>query len=121
MVAWNPAIENLIQEGDIFFQANAFADFIKMFLADARLEFRIMQKQICELSSLLHQVEPRHAGGFALELRGWNANQFGEHVAGVVEGQRLVEVAGENVFLAGNVIHSIIRLRWGSNDGKKNQ
>ena len=80
-----------------------------MFFADAGLEFGIMEQEVGELSALLDEVEAGHAGSFALEFSRRNADEFGEDVAGVVEGQRLVKVAGENVFLAGCVTHVLIR------------
>ena len=110
MVAGNPTLKNLIKQRDVFFQANALSDFIQMLFAHATLELGIVQQQIGKLSTLLHQVQPCHACGFALEFSRRNSDQFGEHVARVVEGKRLVEVACKNELFAIGVIHVPIRL-----------
>src|SRR5260370_10764978 len=100
MIPRNAAVKNLIEQRDIFLQANAFADFIKMLFAHAQLELGIVQKQVGKSSALLHQIQPGHTSRRAFKLGRGNADQLGENVAGVVEGQRLIEVAGENIFLA---------------------
>ena len=109
--AWNSVVKNLIKQRNIFFEPDALADFVQVFFAHPSLELRIVQQQISELRPLLHQVQSRHAGGFALELLGWNTDQFGQNIAGIVEGERLVEVAGENKFFDRWVSHHFIRLR----------
>src|SRR5262249_26183960 len=105
MVAGNAAVENLIQQRDVVLQANALADLVQMLLANARLEFWIMQQQVCELCALLNEIKSRHPGGLSLELGSRNSHELGEHVAGVVEGQCLVEITGKNVFLTGSLVH----------------
>ncbi len=89
--------EQLVQHLDVSLEANALAHFAQMFLPNFRLELRIMQQQVSELSPLLHQVDLGHALGFALEFFGRNSDQLGEHVTGIVEGERLVKVARENI------------------------
>ena len=54
-----------------------------------------MQEQVGQLRPLLYQIEFGHAFRLALEFLGRNADQLAQHVAGVVESQRLVEIAGE--------------------------
>src|ERR1700683_514083 len=89
--------EDLVKKFDIPLEANALAYLVKMFLAHLGFELRVVEKQVGEFGSLLDQVNLRHAFGFAFELRGGDADQLGEHVAGVVEGERLIEVACENI------------------------
>ena len=110
VITRDSAFEYLIKQCDVFFQANALSDFIQMLFAHATLELGIVQQQIGKLSTLLHQVQPCHACGFALEFSRRNSDQFGEHVAGVIEGKRLVEVACKNELFAIGVIHVLIRL-----------
>lgn len=94
MVALNAAFQDAVQQFDVLLERNALADLVQV-LAAATAELRIVQQQVGELRSLLHQVEVRHASRFALEFLGGNAEQFAEHVAGVVEAECLVEIAGE--------------------------
>src|SRR5579863_2494383 len=68
-----------------------------MLATHARVKLGIVQQQVGELPALLHKVELRHARGLALILAGGNSQQLTEHVARVIEAQRLVEVAGKNV------------------------
>ena len=82
-----------------------------MLLSDPTLKLRIMQQQVGQLRPLLHQVEFGHAFRLALEFLGRNANQLAQHVTGVVESQRLVEVAGEQVVFDRLAAHTSIRFR----------
>ena len=86
-----------------------------MFFSHLGFELRIVEQEVGELRSLLHETDLGHSFSFAFELRGGNANQFGEHVAGIVEGERLVEVARENVAFQRLVCHITIRFAAAAN------
>ena len=119
-MAVDARIEKLVKQLDVALQANALAHLAQMFLADLRLELRIVQQQVGEFRSLLHQVDLGHSLGLALELLGGNADQFGEHVAGIVEGERLVKVARENVAFQKFVCHILFDSRRAESPHKKN-
>jgi hypothetical protein len=68
-----------------------------MFLPNLSFELRIMQEKVSEFRSLLYQVDLRHAFGFAFEIGSRNTDQFRQHAARIVEGERLIEVAREDV------------------------
>src|SRR5262249_24611144 len=95
MIAVDPVLQNLVQLLNVFFQANDLAHLIKMLLAYTAAKFRVVQQQVGQLGALLDQIKLGHALGLALKLFGRNTNQLAEHIAGVVKGQCLVEVAGE--------------------------
>ena len=76
-----------------------------MFFPHFGFELRVVKQKVGEFRTLLDQVDLRHAFGFAFELGGGNADQLGEHVAGVVEGERLIEVAGENIAFQELICH----------------
>ena len=105
-MAVDARVEKLIEKLDVALQTNALAHLAQMFLSDFGFELRIMQQQVGEFRALLHQVDLRHALGFALEVLGGNANQFGEHVPGIVERERLVEVARENIAFERLICHN---------------
>ena len=58
-------------------------------------ELGIVEQQVGELGALLDEAGPRQAGDLALEALG--ADQAAQHDAGVVEAERLVEVAGDEI------------------------
>lgn len=95
IVAFDAVIERLVEQADIVLQANALADLVEMLAADAGAKFGIVQQQVSQFGTLLDEIEFGHAARFALEFVGGNADEFAEDVAGVVEGERLVEVARE--------------------------
>src|ERR1700676_3619016 len=105
-MAVDASVEQLVQKLDVALESNPLADLVQMFLANFGFELRIMQQQVGELRALLHQVDLGHAFGFSLELLGRNADQFGEHVAGIVEGKRLVEIACENIAFERFICHT---------------
>ena len=72
------------------------ADLDQVLLAHAPI-LRIVQKKISQLGALLNQVQFRHALDFALEFLDRNAQQFAQDVTRIVEGQRLVEIAGKQI------------------------
>src|SRR5208282_212571 len=105
MITLDAVIENLVQQSDVVFEADALPHFVEVLPAHARLEFRVVEQQVGELRPLLHQVQFGHAGGLALELPGRNSNDFAQNVARVVEGQRLIEVAGKKIVLHKRLTH----------------
>jgi hypothetical protein len=58
-------------------------------------ELGIVAKEVGELGALLNQVDVREAGDLLSEVR--YADQLTEDEPGVVEAQRLVEIAGDEV------------------------
>src|SRR5438445_13868473 len=60
-------------------------------------ELRIMQDQIGELRTLLHQVNLRQAADFVMEAM--DADKFGKHDSGVVETECLVKIASQKILL----------------------
>ena len=91
--------QKAVERVDVGLQPNGLAGLVQMFAAHARAEFGIVQQQVGELASLLHQVQLSHPGGLTLEFAGGNPQQLGQHVARVVEAQGLVKIAGEYVAL----------------------
>jgi hypothetical protein len=65
-------------------------------------KLRIVQEQIRKFGALLNQVQLRHALGLALEFLHRNAEQLAQHVTRIVEGQRLIEVAGKQIMFPEN-------------------
>src|ERR1700688_1131124 len=92
-------LENLVEQFDVPLEANALSYLMKMLFPHLRLEFWIVQQQVGELRSLLHEVDLRHAFCFAFKFSGRNADEFSQHVARIIEGERLIEVAREDVTL----------------------
>src|SRR5581483_9723957 len=105
IVALDTAGQDLREQPDIFLQANALADFVKVLPAHTRAELGVVQQQIREFGALLHQVQPGHALGLALKLLGRNAQHFAKDVARVVEAKRLVEIAGEELAFDTFLLH----------------
>ncbi len=89
--------ENLVEQFDIALQSNALANLIKMLFPHLGLEFGIVQQQVGEFRSLLHQIDLGHPFGLAFKFIDRNADKFRQHVTGIIERERLVEVARENV------------------------
>lgn len=108
-ISLNSAFENLVQQLNVAFEANALSYFIQMFLAHFIFKFRVVQQEVGEFRSLLHQINFRHSLCFALKLGGRNSDQFGEHVTGIVKGERLIEIARENVAFQGFIYHMVLR------------
>jgi len=107
MVAFDAVIENFVEQADIGLEANLFADLNEMFLADAGTQVGIMKEEIGEFGTLLDQIELGHAFGFAFEFFGGDADDFGEDIAGIVEGQGLVEIADEEIRFQGTGVHGV--------------
>jgi len=79
-------------------------------LAADAAEGRIVAQQVGELAPLLHEVAAREARDLDLEIRG--ADDLAQHQPGVVEAQRLVEVAGDEVMMTPSAtrhIHSLAK------------
>ena len=52
-------IENTLQEVDVLFQPNPFSDFAQVLGTNPVVKLRIVQQQVGEFASLLHQVQKR--------------------------------------------------------------
>src|SRR5712671_1785623 len=78
------------------FQANALAG-LDQIVAPHPAELRIVQNQVAELRSLLHEVHLRQSGHFVVEAM--KADEFAQHDPGVVKAERLVEVTGQKKLL----------------------
>src|SRR5664279_309620 len=98
--------QELVQRSDIRLEAHALASLVQM-LAAYLFEFGIVEQQIRQFASLLHQVQFGHSGNLALVLARRNSQQLAENITGVVEAQRLVKVAGqdESLFLCRKFCH----------------
>src|SRR5580692_12546695 len=90
-----------------------------MFLANFRLKLRIMQQQVCKFCALLYQVKLCHPLRFAFKLRRRNADQFAEHIARIVESQRLVEITSKDITFNGFLTHLDIRFYGRAKDQLK--
>jgi len=100
VVAVHLAGQKAIEKSNVRLQAHAAADFVQILPPHPRAELGVVQQQVHQFAALLHQVQLRHAPRLALEFLRRNPHQLTEHVAGVVEAERLVKVAGEDVSLA---------------------
>ena len=99
MIAVHSVLEHLVKQFDIFFQPDVLADFVQMLFPHFLAELGIMQQQVRQLRALLHQVQLGHALRLTFKFRSRNADQFTQHVAGIVESKGLVKVAGKKVTL----------------------
>src|SRR5260370_33336096 len=95
----NPLVEYLVNLLDIVLEANALPHLEQVVAPDARTELRIMQEKISQLGALLNQVQLCHALDSALEFLDRNAQQLAQDITRIVEGQRLIEVAGKQIML----------------------
>jgi hypothetical protein len=114
VIAVHPVPEGLVEQFNVFFQANSLAHLVEMLFAHLLPEFGIMQQQVRQLRSLLYQVQLGHALRFSFKFRGRNAHQFAQYIPGIVERQGLIEVAGKQVPLQWFVTHMAIRFIRGS-------
>jgi hypothetical protein len=87
-------LKNFREQMDVILQPDLLANFDQMFAPHGPV-FRIMQKQIGQLPALLDEVDICQSGDpFAKAI---DAHQFAQHNAGVVEAQRLVEIADKKI------------------------
>src|ERR1019366_9539683 len=93
----DPTVEYLVNLLYVFLEANALAHLEQVIAPDARMELGIMQEKIKKIGAILNHVQLRHALGRALEFLDRNAEQLAQHVTRIVEGQRLIEVAGKQI------------------------
>ena len=84
------------QEGHVPLEPHAAADFEQVVSGDAAV-LGVVAQQVGELRALLHQVEPGERGHFFAEAR--DPEQVAQDHAGIVEAQRLVEIARQEVLL----------------------
>ena len=82
-------LEQFGQECDVRFQADTLADLDEMLTADFP-EFGVVQQKIGEFAALLDQVDLRQAVHSRVEIL--DADDIGQHFAGVVETEGLVEI-----------------------------
>ena len=108
-VSVNSSFQILIKQINIVFEPNPLPNFIKMLFAHPAAKLGIMQQQVGEFGALLHQIQFRHAFGLAFELRRRNPDQFAQHIARIVKGQRLIKVTGEQITLHKLFAHRVIR------------
>src|SRR5579864_8717004 len=102
-------VQDAMQEVDILLQANALAHFPQVLGTHAVVKLRIVQQQVGQLSPLLHEIEPSHALGLALEFFCRNAEQLAQHVSRVVVAQRLIEITGKYLVLYGRkFLHTLL-------------
>ncbi len=85
VVPLDAAFQHRVQQLNILFEPDAFADFDEMFATHARTEFWVVQKKVGELRTLLDQVELGHPGGLAFKLSCGNAHQLAQNIARIVE------------------------------------
>lgn len=105
----DPRVQQLVQKLDVALQANSLADLAKMFFPHLRAKLRVVQQQVRELRALLHEVDFGHSLRLALEFFGRDADQLRQHIAGIVESQRLVKVTCEDVSSQNVICHITIR------------
>src|SRR5579864_3120789 len=102
-------VQDAVQEVDVLLQADALAHFPQVFGTHAVVKLRIVQQQVSQFSSLLHEVELGHALGLAFEFFGRDAEQLAQHVSRVVIAQRLIEITGKYVVLYGRkFLHTLL-------------
>ena len=87
-------IETLDEALDVFLQSHPLPGLDQMLAAYAP-ELGIVAQEVRELGALLHEVNVREAGNLFSKVR--YADQLAEDEPGVIEAQRLVEVAGDEV------------------------
>ena len=89
----DPLAQNGDEQLDVRLQPDALAGFHQMLPAHAA-EFRIVQNQVRELASLLHEPRARHPRDLFLEAG--QSQHFAEGDAGIIETQCLIEVARQH-------------------------
>jgi hypothetical protein len=87
-------LNKLRKQPDILFQPDSFADLDEVFFAHAPV-FGVVQKQICQLTTLLDQVDVGQTANPVVEPG--DSQQFAQNYAGVVKAQRLVEIADKQI------------------------
>src|SRR6266436_9372169 len=85
VVSLDAGFEHRIQQLNILFEPDAFADLDEMFATYARTEFWVVEQKVRELCALLDEVELGHPRGFAFKLSGGNAHQLAQNVACIVK------------------------------------
>ena len=90
------AVEHRRQEPDVVLEAHAPAGLEQVFAADAA-ELGIVQEQVSELAALLDEADSGQSGDALVEAA--DAHHLAQHGAGIVEAERLVEVADEEIVL----------------------
>ena len=93
----DPILQERREQRDVTLEPDATANLHEIGAAYAA-EFRIVQDQIGQLGARLDEIQSRQAGDASAEVV--DAEHVAHHVTGVVEAQRLVEVAHEQVMLA---------------------
>ena len=73
----------------------------------------VVEEQVGELASLLHEVDARETPHLLLEPRG--AEQLGQHDPGILEAQGLVEIAGQQIEPAGRALRHESRTPYNPN------
>src|SRR2546430_2073234 len=86
--------ETFDEHVDISLAANAPPD-VDEIIAPYAPELRVVAEQIGQLGTRLHEVESREAGDLFGEVD--QAERLAQDVAGVIEAQRLVKIAYEQV------------------------
>ncbi len=81
---------------DVALEPNLFAYSLQILPPDPAI-LGVMQQQVRQLGALLHQMHSREPGTFFQEPG--NAQHLAQGDAGVVEAQRLVEIARQQVAL----------------------
>ena len=84
------------QQRDVALQADAASDFGQILPAHAPV-FGIVAHEVGQLAALLHKVQPREASHLVLETG--DAEQLAQRDTGIVETERLIEIACEQIVL----------------------
>jgi len=89
LAAVESPFEKVDERSNVGAQPHTATGLLEMLLSNAA-ELRIVPNQIRELSTLLHEVRPREAIHFLLEVR--RTYQLTQHDTRVVEAQGLIEI-----------------------------
>src|SRR6476661_2283291 len=116
-IAVDAALEAIGEHVDVPLESNASSDVDQIIAAHAA-KLRIVTEQIGELGSRLHEVQTRKSGNLLGEPG--NAERFAQQVAGVIEAQRLIEIAHEQKVLrhASSPIRKRPRISRGGGGGE---
>ena len=88
--------QQMRQQADVLFQPDALPDLDQVLFADAAV-LRVVEQQVGEFSSLLHQANFGQA--FDPFCKSRCADQLAQHDPRIVEAERLIEIAHQQIVL----------------------
>jgi hypothetical protein len=105
VISLDAALQNFAQQLNILFQPDTLSRLIQMLPSYSSLILRIVQQQISQLRSLLHQINLRHPLNLAPKVFGGNAQHLNQPVTRSVETQRLIKITRKQIAVQWLICH----------------